>query len=236
MDETLGKGVLITFEGGEGAGKSTHIGYLARALREAGREVVTLREPGGTSVGEALRAIVLDPAHDEIDDRTELLLYETARAQIVAEVIVPALERGAIVLCDRFFDSTVAYQAFGRGLPLEFVEQANAFACRGIEPDRTILMTTGSDAAVGLFRATKDDGADRLEAAGEEFHARVNEGFLALAERFPQRIRIVRSSESKAETCAEVFQTVGDLFPDIELPPAEAVVAAALAEKEARAE
>ena len=192
MTEMAKEGILITFEGGEGSGKSTHIGFLSRALRDAGREVVTLREPGGTRVGEALRAIVLDPAHDEIDDRTELLLYETARAQLVAEVIAPALARGAIVLCDRFTDSTMAYQAFGRGLPLEFVERANAFACCGIEPHRTVLMTTGMEASVGLTRATKDEGADRLEAAGEEFHARVNAGFLALAERYPQRIRIVQ--------------------------------------------
>ncbi|MFR7493688.1 MAG: dTMP kinase [Adlercreutzia sp.] len=108
-------GVFVTFEGGDGAGKSTQIRFLARLLEDAGREVVRLREPGGTAVGEALRAVVLDPAHEAMSDRAELLIYEAARAQIVDEVIRPALERGAVVLCDRFYDSTVAYQGCGRG-------------------------------------------------------------------------------------------------------------------------
>ncbi|MEF2672656.1 dTMP kinase, partial [Adlercreutzia sp.] len=107
-------GVFVTFEGGDGAGKSTQIRFLARLLEDAGREVVRLREPGGTAVGEALRAVVLDPAHEAMSDRAELLIYEAARAQIVDEVIRPALGRGAVVLCDRFYDSTVAYQGCGR--------------------------------------------------------------------------------------------------------------------------
>ena len=208
------QGVFITFEGGEGAGKSTHIAFLARCLREAGREVVCLREPGGTSIGEALRALVLDPRHAEMSPRTELLIYEAARAQIVAQVIAPALDRGAVVLCDRFFDSTVAYQSGGRGLSREFVHAANAFACQGVVPQRTILMVSAT-AKEGLERATHE-GADRIEQAGVDFHARVNAEFLEIAQAQPQRVRVVLFAESKAETAQRVYQQVKDLFPDLE--------------------
>ena len=109
------RGIFITFEGGEGAGKTTHIRFLSEALKAHGREVVRLREPGGTDIGERLRGVLLDPRNTALSDEAELLLYEAARAQIVAEVVKPALERGAVVLCDRFTDSTVAYQGYGRG-------------------------------------------------------------------------------------------------------------------------
>lgn len=205
-------GIFITFEGGEGAGKTTHITFLAKILRGLGWEVVCLREPGGTAIGEALRSIVLDPANSDMCPESELLVYEAARAQIVAQVIAPALERGAVVLCDRFADSTIAYQAFGRGLERSFVEGANRFACQGIWPDRTVLMVTGSQSSAGLARATKD-GADRIELAGEDFHDRVNRAFRCLAEEEPERIRVVCSDGTKAETLSKLFAELADLFP-----------------------
>ena len=149
------RGMFITFEGGDGAGKSTHLQLVAEALRERGQEVVCLREPGGTIIGEQLRSTVLDPGNYIMTDECELLIYEAARAQLVAQIIRPALARGSIVLCDRFTDSTIAYQSFGRGLERAFVERANNFACQGIHPDRTILMITGGDAEVGIERATQ---------------------------------------------------------------------------------
>ena len=206
------RGIFITFEGGEGAGKTTHIRFLSEKLCERGREVVRLREPGGTAVGEELRAVVLDPKNDNLSDEAELLIYEAARAQIVAEVIRPALERGAVVLCDRFADSTIAYQVHGRGLDAAFVEQANAFACQGISPDRTILLTTGGSARTGLSRATHR-GADRVERAGEEFHTRVNEGFLVIARAHADRVRVVQSAARKSRTSELVFRELADLFP-----------------------
>ena len=127
-------GIFITFEGGDGAGKTTHITFLASCLRAMGHEVICLREPGGTSVGEDLRAIVLDPKNAGLCAESELLIYEAARAQIIREVIIPALARGAVVLLDRFYDSTIAYQVYGRGLPMSFVRQANSFACQGVIP------------------------------------------------------------------------------------------------------
>ena len=206
------RGIFITFEGGEGAGKTTHIRFLSEKLCERGREVVRLREPGGTAVGEELRAVVLDPKNDNLSDEAELLIYEAARAQIVAEVIRPALERGAVVLCDRFADSTIAYQVHGRGLDAAFVEQANAFACQGISPDRTILLTTGGSARTGLSRATHR-GADRLERAGEEFHTRVNEGCLDIGRAHADRVRVVQSAARKSRTSELVFRELADLFP-----------------------
>ena len=208
------RGVFVTFEGGDGVGKSTHIRYVAHELRLAGREVVCLREPGGTGIGESLRALVLDPDNGEISSEAELLMYEAARAQLVCEVIRPALERGAVVLCDRFSDSTIAYQAYGRGLPLDFVRRANAFATGGIVPDRTILLVLGNTRK-SLARATGAGAGDRMEQAGEVFHSRVNRAFLKLAKRDPKRIRIVRSSSSRKATAAAVAAELADILPEL---------------------
>lgn len=208
------RGVFVTFEGGDGVGKSTHIRYVANELRRVGREVVCLREPGGTGIGESLRAMVLDPDNGEISSEAELLMYEAARAQLVREVIRPALERGAVVLCDRFSDSTIAYQAYGRGLPLDFVRRANAFATGGIVPDRTILLVLGNTRK-SLARATGAGAGDRMEQAGEVFHSRVNRAFLKLAKRDPKRIRIVRSSSSRKATAAAVAAELVDILPEL---------------------
>ncbi|MBR3182115.1 MAG: dTMP kinase [Eggerthellaceae bacterium] len=207
------KGVFITFEGGDGAGKSTHLYYVAEALRSRGDRVVCLREPGGTIIGEQLRNVVLDPGNYVMTPESELLIYEAARAQLVAQVIKPALDNGSIVLCDRFADSTVAYQSFGRGLDRSFIDDVNRFSCQSIWPDRTILMLTGGDVELGLERATHDKHADRLEMAGNDFHERVNMGYLSLAEEDPERIRVVISDEAKTVTARKVFNELSDLFP-----------------------
>ncbi len=216
-------GVFISFEGGEGVGKTTQIRFMESVLKKAGLDVVRLREPGGTTVGESLRSIVLDAKNDMLDDRAELYIYEAARAQIVAEVIRPALERGAVVLCDRFVDSTVAYQGYGRGLDPAFVRQANEFACQGILPDVTVLLTVDST-AMGLRRATRRLGADRLELAGTEFHQRVNEGFKQIAADHPERIHVVTSTSTKSAAARAVWDVVGGVLRDafgVE-PPTEA--------------
>lgn len=212
QDGAHAPGIFITFEGGEGAGKSTHIRFLAEALEEHGREVLCLREPGGTAVGEQLRSIVLDPENAALSDEAELLIYEAARAQIVSEVIAPALARGAVVLCDRFYDSTIAYQVFGRGLDRSFVESANEFACQGVHPDRTILLTVGDSAEKGLERATHQSAADRLELEGGAFHSEVNAGFVEIAASEPDRIRIVVSADRKSDTARKVFSELSDIF------------------------
>lgn len=205
-------GVFITFEGGDGAGKSTHIRFLAQILEAAGLEVVRVREPGGTSIGEQLRAIVLDPANAEMTPEAELLIYEAARAQIVDQVIKPALRRGAVVLCDRFTDSTRAYQGAGRGLSVDFIDQANAFATKGLVPDKTIVLCC-SDPCEKRGRVSARQETDRLERAGDGFHARVNQAFDRLAHTADERIGQVETTGVHSDTAQAIFAQLSDLFP-----------------------
>ena len=227
------RGILVTFEGGDGAGKTTHIAFLTELLRAHGEEVVCLREPGGTAVGEALRSIVLDPANEALSDEAELLVYEAARAQLVAEVIKPALARGAVVLCDRFTDSTLAYQGFGRGIERGLIERLNAFACQGVRPDRTILLVCEGGASSRPYKPF-DAEADRLERAGIAFHARVNEGFRELARRDPDRIRVIASAPRRADTARAVLRELADLFSWMDAALADASVFAPLARRDAQ--
>ena len=169
-------GCFIAFEGIEGAGKSTQIGRLAATLRARGREVVQTLEPGGTSFGQLLRQLVMQPTNDPPVALTELLLYLADRAQHIEQVIRPALARGEIVLSDRFSGSTIAYQGYGRGLDLELVKGLDAAVRRGLWPDRTLLLDCPLER--GLGRATGDD---RMQREKVEFHRRVQNGFHALA-------------------------------------------------------
>jgi len=210
--------VCISFEGGEGVGKSTQIRLLAYRLTQAGYEVCRLREPGGTDIGEQIRAILLNSANTSITPLTELMLYEAARAQLVAEVIQPALAAGKVVLIDRFTDSTLAYQAYARGLSKELVETANTIGSGGLVCTRTLLLD--KDVEVSLKRATRE-GADRLEAEGREFHEKVHEGFKQLAEQNPERIVVVSCKTGKEETHREVFAAVADLFNEKASEPFE---------------
>jgi len=199
------RGVLITFEGGEGSGKSTQIRLLAETLERAGLETLALREPGGTRLGEAVRELLLDPATGEVDSRAELLLYEASRAQLTRERIMPALATGAVVLCDRYYDSSTAYQGYGRGLPLVEVHALNAAATGGLTPDLTLLLDC--DHLHGMHRATVE-GTDRLEAAGDAFHERVRNGFLAIAHAEPGRIRVIDATGTPAQVSARVLDAV----------------------------
>lgn len=170
-----------------------------------------LREPGGTAIGEQIRQILLDRNNTAMAPLAELLLYEAARAQLVDEVIKPALARGEVVLVDRFFDSTTAYQAFARGLDQELVLEANTIGTAGLVPVKTILLS--KDVDQGLEEATQE-GADRLEAEGHDFHAKVHEGFAQLAQLYPQRIVTVECQEKKEDTHEYVFAAVAHLFND----------------------
>jgi len=178
-----GRGRLVTLEGGEGAGKSTQIEALARLARDAGHEVVTCREPGGTALGEALRAALFADHPRPPAPEAELLVFAAARAQLVAEVIRPALERGALVLCDRYADSTTAYQRFGRGLDATLVASVNAVATGGVTPDLTLLLDL--DPTDGFARGER--GGDYLERETLAFHRRVRLGYLELAAAEPGR-------------------------------------------------
>lgn len=202
-------GLFITFEGGDGSGKSTQIALLAGRLREIGFEVRTFREPGGVmpgDAGERIRDILLDPVHTELSVRAELLLYEASRAQLTETHYRPALAAGAIVLCDRYADSSVAYQGYGRAvLPVDEVRELNRIATGGLVPDLTLLLDV--DAKSGLAQATVG-GADRLEAAGHDFHERVRAGYLEIAAAEPDRVKIVGR--------ASVEQVAADIWAHVE--------------------
>lgn len=201
-------GTFITFEGGEGSGKSTQVRLLARHIESLGHVVRTLREPGGTEVGEAVRRILLDPSSSGMDPYAELMLYEAARAQLVAEVIEPALDNGEVVICDRFFDSTTAYQGYARSLDLERVAELNRIATGGLTPDRTVLLDV--EVGLGLERATCE-GADRLECEDVAFHERVRSGFLAIATAQSERVRLVDAVGSIDDVHQRVIAAVEDL-------------------------
>lgn len=206
---------FITFEGGEGAGKSSHIARLSATLTAAGHEVLAIREPGSSVVGEAIRRVLLDPAYATMADRTEILLYEAARAQVVEEIIRPALARGVTVLADRFYDSTTAYQGYGRGIAVSEVAQLNALAVGGLTPDRTVVIDV--PAVLGLERARRTNVPDRLEQESVDFHERVRQGFLAIAAAEPARVRVVDGTRDIHEVYYAAAFEVADLFPDVDL-------------------
>lgn len=208
------RGVFITLEGADGCGKSTQAARLADALEASGREVVRLREPGGTAISEKVRAILLDPANAEMCPECELMLYEASRAQLVREVVEPALSRGAVVLCDRFYDSTYAYQAGGRSLPEGLVRRANALGSCGLDPDRTLVFDL--DPELAYARATAG-GADRMEAEGLAFQRRVRDAYLRLAQAEPTRVRVVDASGEREAVAGRALAAIADLV-DVSRP------------------
>ena len=195
------RGTFISFEGIDGCGKSTQVERLIAALSTNDVEVVRLREPGGTPISEQIRTLLLDPANGAMADECELLLYEASRAQLVREVIEPAMARGAMVVCDRFFDSTFAYQHGGRGLSEGLVRTANELGSCGVAPDVTIVLDL--DPQIALARATSG-GADRLEAEGIAFQERIRAAYLTLAEREPRRVKVVDATGAPDEVFARV--------------------------------
>jgi dTMP kinase len=189
------KGIFITFEGLDGCGKSTQMELLATALRESGYVVLVTREPGGTSLGEAIRDVLLDPRYHGMSARSEALLYAAARAHLVEQVIRPALEDGQVVLCDRYLDSSLAYQGYGRGLGVDDIITLNVWATGCLFPDLTLYLDL--DEAV---RSTRLGAVpDRLEAENEDFHRRVGEGFKELLAQHPHRIRRIDARGTEAE-------------------------------------
>ena len=204
------RGMLLAFEGGEGAGKSTQARLLAIWLREQGYDVVSTHEPGATKVGMRLRALLLDTAHTGLSPRAEALMYAADRAEHVAAVIRPALERGAIVVTDRYVDSSLAYQGAGRRLPVREIANLNKWATGGLTPDLTILLDLSP--AAGLGR--RERSADRLEAEPAEFHQRVRAGFLALADAEPERYLVLDATRSAADLRREIQDRVREVLPD----------------------
>jgi dTMP kinase len=209
------QGLFITFEGPEGGGKSTQAARLAQRLKVAGIEVLVTREPGGTPVGEAIRGILQhDKAGGAIAPAAELLLFEASRAQLMETVIRPALRKGVWVLCDRFADSTTAYQGYARGFDLPTVHQINEFAVQGRMPDVTILLDVPVVSGFERLRqrhAARQTSHDRIERESREFHERVRAGYLQLAKRWPERIRVVDGLRDEAAIEEDIWRIVSDV-------------------------
>jgi dTMP kinase len=209
-EPVTGRGVLIAVEGGEGAGKTTQARLLGIWLRDQGYDVVTTHEPGATKAGMRLRAILLDRESTGLSARAEALLYAADRAEHVASVIQPALRRGAIVITDRFVDSSLAYQGFGRALPAEEIARVNAWATGGLVPDLTIVLDVPADVGLGRFASP----ADRLESEPREFHERVRRGFRALAEAEPHRYLVIDGGQPQEAITKQLQDRVREILPD----------------------
>ena len=211
MSSGMPRGLFITFEGIDGSGKTTQVDLLCRRLREAGHQVVLVRDPGGTRISERIREILLDRQLREMAPVTELLLYEAARAQLVAEKVIPALEAGKIVVSDRFFDSTTAYQGYGRGIELDSVRKANELGSLGLTPDLTVYIDV--PVQEGLRRLRDQGGErDRLESEDSEFVQRVREGYLRLAEEEPERVVVLNGLEPPEVLADQVWAKLAALL------------------------
>jgi len=210
----MSNGKFITFEGPEGSGKTTQIELLKQYLSKKGNSVITTREPGGERIAEKIRRILLSPQFS-IEPVTELFLYAASRVQHVEKVIRPAIQKGKVVLCDRFADATMAYQSYGRKIPKEVVKMINKLATSGLKPDLTILLDI--DPGTGLKRARNGKGfykgfADRIERESLAFHCRVRHGYLKLAKAEPKRIKVVKVREKIKDTQARIREIVADVI------------------------
>lgn len=209
---------FIVFEGIEGSGKSTQAQRVSRHLHEIGRKSVLTKEPGGTPLGNRIRAILLDPAEDGMDPLTEVLLYSASRRQHVVDVIRPSIEHDAVVICDRFTDATLAYQGFGRGLNLDRLREVNDWVTDGVVPDLTLILDLPED--VGLVRARRRNQEQdlqlesRLEGEDLRFHRRVREGYLALAEESSERYALISGDGTADEVFERVLEVLRQRVPD----------------------
>ena len=213
-------GLFISFEGGEGSGKSTQVGLLAESLRAQGYPLTVTREPGGTPLGHVLRHLLLEQKTSPLAAGTEVLLLLADRAQHIQEVIAPGLAANHIVICDRYIDSTTAYQGYGRGIDHELLQTLNQFVCKAYLPTLTFLLDLPVEK--GLSRAAQrrssEEGADHFEAESVAFHERVRAGFLQLAQECPQRIHVIDTTRSKEVVRQEIFHIVSSRLPPKEKP------------------
>ena len=215
------RGLFVTFEGIEGSGKTTQVSMLAERIEAAGRRCLVTREPGGTSLGRALRTVLLHAGGSRIDPAAELALYVADRAQHIAEVVAPALATGQVVLCDRYLDATLAYQGFGRGLDLHWIRAVHRQPPLDLRPDRTVLLDLDAETALSRARErNRELGTEitegRFENEPSSFHARVRHGYLELAAAEPFRWRIVRAEAAIDAVQARIVDLLGDLIPEME--------------------
>lgn len=206
-------GKLISFEGPEGSGKSTQIALLAKHLALLGREVLTTREPGGTEIGEQIRNIIVHNSKgDEMCAETELFLFAASRAQLVRQVIAPALLDGKIVLTDRFLDSSTVYQGIARNLASDPVQQINQFAVGNVLPDLTLVIDVPTEVSLERIRLRASDLPDRMERENAEFFAKVREGYLFLAKQMPNRLSVIDGTRTEDEIARDIWAAVSKLI------------------------
>ncbi|WP_054025786.1 dTMP kinase [Bacillus sp. FJAT-28004] len=206
------KGIFITIEGGEGAGKSTLIEQIMNMMLQRGKSITTTREPGGIPIAEQIRAVILDRDNTAMDARTEALLYAAARRQHLVEKVVPALEQGEIVICDRFVDSSLAYQGYARGLGMDEVWAINQFAIKEVMPDLTIYMDVSPEVGLGRIAQASEREINRLDLEKQSFHEKVREGYMKLLEQNPERIVLVNAENSSDLVFADVLSAIDDRF------------------------
>ena len=206
----MSKGIFISLAGPDGAGKTSVLEALIPILEAKGQAFVTTREPGGVAVAEKIRDVVLDPKHTEIDEKTELLLYIASRRQHLVERILPALDRGEMVLVDRFIDSSVAYQGFGRGLKVADIDWLNDFATDGLKPDLTLYFDIEAEEGLARIAKSKERGADRLDRESVEWHQRVREGYLSILEKEPNRVRKIDASQPLEKVVADTLAVLAE--------------------------
>lgn len=202
------KGYLITFEGGEGAGKTTVLQALAKWLQREGYDIVTTREPGGIKIAEKIRDIILDKAHTTMDAYTEALLYAAARRQHLVEKVIPALQEGKIVLCDRFIDSSLAYQGYARNLGVDHVLAINKFAVQNCMPHLTVYLKIEPKKGLKRITANKNRKTNRLDDESLSFHQKVYEGYEYLVKRYPERIQTIDADQSFNDVLEQSLQVV----------------------------
>ncbi len=200
------KGKFITFEGCEGVGKSRQIRLVEEYLQKNKIDYYLTREPGGTPVSEQIRSVILDGKNVAMADECEALLYAAARVQLLKEVVGPKIESGQLVLCDRYIDSSLAYQGYARGLGVEFVEKINDFAIKNFMPDFTVFLDLPPEQA--FLRKGGVDKGDRVELSGKEFHQKVYEGYKSLAKKYPERFIVIDASGEKEQTHAKVINAL----------------------------
>jgi len=204
----LTKGLFISIEGGEGAGKTTVITGIAELLRAAGHQVMTTREPGGIPIAEQIRAVILDRSNTSMDGRTEALLYAAARRQHLTEKVVPALDQGQIVLCDRFIDSSLAYQGHARGIGFDEVMAINAFAINGLMPTLTLYLDITPETGLRRIQEAAGREINRLDLEAASFHHKVREGFQLAAERFKDRIEVINAEMQPEKVLNDCIATI----------------------------
>ena len=208
-------GILISLEGPDGAGKTTVLKEILPEIKKMKRDIISTREPGGVRLAEEIRQLILDPKNTEIDSKTEMLLFAAARRLHMQEKMLPALKAGKVVIVDRFIDSSVAYQGYGRELGVEVVDWLNNFATDGLKPDLTLYFDIDTDVALDRIMSNRADEVNRLDLERAEMHRKVRQGYLKMVEKEPQRLVTIDASQSVEKVVSDTIEAIKERFASI---------------------